>query len=365
VEIRIAGPGSVHTEVLRSIADRAVEIAQTSPNASIVRTNWRQPTKKVVAEYSQERARWSGVSRSDIAMATMRAYDGLPVGQYRERNKLYPIIARSIQTERAHFPGQIDVLPVQPSFSRQSVPLAQVTDSINVNWEEAEIWRFNRRRTVTVQARTPDGVPASRLRADILPQIEHLAEELPPGFRIDWGGEFEDSRDSQQSLIPGMIPAGLIMALTLVALFNAYRPPLIIVSVVPFALIGVTIGLLVMGQPLGFVALLGVMSLSGMMIKNAIVLLDEINLQKSLGKTDYEAVITSALSRLRPVGLAAGTTVLGVIPLLQDVFWVAMAVAIMFGLALGSCITMIGVPVLYACFYKLTPPSSASPESPP
>jgi multidrug efflux pump subunit AcrB len=364
VEARVTGPGSVETGALRSVANQAVQIFQGSPNAAIVRTNWRQKTKKVLAEYSQERARWTGVSRADIAAAARRAFDGIPVGQYREKDKLYPIVARHVQDERQQFPGQIDVLQVMPSFSTQTVPLSQVTDSIDVVWEEAEIWRFNRRRCITVQARTTDGVPASRLRADILPQMEAFAAELPPGFRMDWGGEFEDSRDSQQSLIPGMIPAVLLMALILVTLFNDFRPPLVIVAVVPFALIGVTIGLLVMNQPLGFVALLGVMSLSGMMIKNAIVLLDEINAQKSLGKSDYDAVIISALSRLRPVGLAAGTTVLGVIPLLQDVFWVSMAVSIMFGLALGSVLTMIGVPVLYACIFRLPRPGSQPATTP-
>jgi multidrug efflux pump subunit AcrB len=365
VEIRVAGPGSVETETLRGIADQAVQIVQASPSASIVRTNWRQKTKKVLAEYSQERARWTGVSRSDIAAAAQRAYDGIPVGQYREKDKLYPIIARHVDAEREQFPGQIDLLQVQPAMSTQTVPLSQVTDNIKIVWEEGEIWRFNRRRCITVQARTHDGVPASRVREEILPQIDSFAASLPPGFRVDWGGEFEDSRDSQQSLIPGMIPAGLIMALILVTLFNSYRPPLVIVAVVPFALIGVTLGLLVMGQPLGFVALLGVMSLSGMMIKNAIVLIDEINALKSQGKSDYDAVIISALSRLRPVGLAAGTTVLGVIPLLQDVFWVSMAVAIMFGLALGSCLTMIGVPVLYSCFYNISAPRSETPAPEP
>lgn len=365
VEVRLSGPGSVGTETMRQVADQAVKIVQASPSASIVRTNWRQKTKKVQATYSQERARWTGVSRADIASAAQRAYDGIAVGQFREKDKLYPIIARHIQTEREQFPGQIDLLQVQPSFSTQTVPLSQVTDSIRVDWEEAEIWRFNRRRCVTIQARTPDGVPASRLRADVLPQIDSLAAELPAGFRIEWGGEFEDSRDSQQSLIPGMIPAVLIMALVLVTLFNNFRQPLVIVAVVPFALIGVTLGLLVMGQPLGFVALLGVMSLSGMMIKNAIVLIDEINALKAQGKSDYEAIVISALSRLRPVGLAAGTTVLGVIPLLQDVFWVSMAVSIMFGLALGSGLTMIGVPVLYACFYRVRTPGSETPAAAP
>ncbi|WP_459556706.1 efflux RND transporter permease subunit [Lacunimicrobium album] len=361
VELRIAGPGNVDTETMRTITQDAINIMQDSPHAEIVRTNWRQKTRKVQLDYSEELARWTGVSRSDIAVAAQRAYDGVVVGQYREKDKLYPILARQVNEERAEFPGQMELLQVQPSSSTEMIPLSQVTDSIDVQWEEAEIWRFNRRRVVTIQARTADGVPASRLRNDILPAIKAYAEKLPPGFKIDWGGEFEDSRDSQQSLIPGMVPAVLIVALILVSLFNAFKPPLVIVAVVPFALIGVTIGLLVMGQPLGFVALLGVMSLSGMMIKNAIVLLDEINMQKELGKSDYDAMLIAAMSRLRPVGLAAGTTVLGVIPLLQDVFWVSMAVAIMFGLALGSCLTMIGVPVLYACLYGVPSPEKTTP----
>lgn len=355
-ELRVAGPSSADTETMRKVAAPAEEIFRGSPNAAIVRTNWRQKTKRVVADYSQERARWTGVSREDVANATRRAHDGLTVGQYREKDKLYPILVRHTDAERGQFPGQIDILQVQSSLSGQSIPLSQVTDSVALDWEENSIWRFNRRRTVTVQARTPDGVPASRLLADIQPKIDALAAELPPGFRVEWGGEYEDSRDSQLSLIPGMIPAGLLMALILVGLFNDFRPPLIIVAVVPFAIIGVTIGLLTMNQPLGFVALLGVMSLSGMMIKNAIVLLDEINSQKAMGMSEYDAVVMAAVSRLRPVGLAAGTTVLGVIPLLPDVFWVSMAVSIMFGLALGSVLTMVGVPVLYAIVFRVPTP---------
>ncbi len=135
--------------------------------------------------------------------------------------------------------------------------------------------------------------------------------------------------------------------------FDNVALPLIIAGVIPFALIGVTVGLLTTGQPFGFLALLGLMSLAGMMTKNAIVLLDEINIQKESGKSDYQAVMDAAVSRLRPVMLAAGTTVLGVAPLLQDVFWVAMAVTIMFGLAFGSILTMVLLPVLYACFFPV------------
>ena len=155
-----------------------------------------------------------------------------------------------------------------------------------------------------------------------------------------------------------MIPAAVIVALIIVGLFNSLKPPLIIMCVIPFAAIGITVGLLATGQPFGFLALLGAMSLAGMMIKNAIVLLDEINLQRAEGKLPYQAVIDSAVSRLRPVVLAAATTVLGMIPLLPDVFWVAMAVTIMVGLTFGTILTMIVVPVLYTCFFKLRAPKS-------
>ncbi len=353
VEARISGPAITDADELRGYADEAAEIFAQSPLASVVRTNWRQPVKKVVADYAQEQARWSSVSRANIAQATRRAYDGYVVGQYREQDKLYPVMVRHDAAERKNLPGSIEVLQVQPSTSSRPVPLAQVTRSVDVEWEDNQIWRYARRRTITVQSRTSDGVAATRLLEDIKPDIDKFAETLPAGYRVEWGGEYESSRDSQASLIPGMIPAGLIVALSLVALFNSYRPPLIIVAVVPFAMIGVNIGLLSTGQPLGFVALLGVMSLAGMMIKNAIVLIDEINALKSTGLSDHDAVIGAAVSRLRPVALAAGTTVLGVMPLLPDVFWVSMAVAIMFGLAFGTLLTMILIPVLYAIAFRL------------
>ena len=175
---------------------------------------------------------------------------------------------------------------------------------------------------------------------------------------MEWDGEYLSSKDAQESLIPGMIPMAVIVALILVALFNAYRPLVIIVCLIPFVLIGITMGLLMTGQPFGFVALLGAMSLAGMMIKNGIVLIDQMELELKEGTAPYEAVVNSAVSRLRPVLLAAGTTILGVVPLLKDVFWVSMSVVIMFGLAVGTFLTMILLPVLYCIFYKIKSPQN-------
>jgi multidrug efflux pump subunit AcrB len=349
VEARFSGPAIADPDTLRTLAAQAVEIMEASPHAKVVRTNWRQRAKKVVSDFDQHNARWTGITRENIANSTRRAYDGLQVGLFREQDKLLPIMVRSSEEDRRRFIDTIDTLQIQPPYLTQSVPLSQVARSIEIEWEDPLIWRWDRRRAITVEA-VPVGL-ATTLRDDVIDAIEDI--ELPAGYELMWDGEYRSSRDAQQSLIPGMVPAGILIALICVGLFNAYRPPLIILCVIPFALIGVTVGLLATGQPFGFVALLGAMSLAGMMIKNAIVLLDQIGIEKAAGKSDYHAVVDSAMSRLRPVMLAAATTVLGVVPLLGDVFWVAMAVTIMFGLAFGSILTMVAVPVFYAIFYRV------------
>jgi multidrug efflux pump subunit AcrB len=351
VEARLSGPAIADPQELRKLSNQFADILRASPHASAVQPDGRGQEEKVVVDYNQERARWSGVSRENIARATRRAHDGYEVGQYREQDKLLPILLRNPEEERARIAGTLPNLQIHPTFTASTVPLLQVTSGIDMEWEDPLIWRRDRRRTVTVEARTPDGVPASVLMNDVRPQIEAIT--LPPGYSLEWGGEYEDSRNAQRALIPGLVPAAVIMAITVVALFNAFRPPLIILCVIPFAMIGVSVGLLATGQPFGFLALLGAMSLVGMMVKNAIVLLDQVNIELRAGKSQYDALMDATLSRFRPVMLAAGTTVLGVIPLLQDVFWVAMAVTIMFGLAFGTLLTMVLLPVLYACFYRI------------
>lgn len=361
-EARFSGPAIADKDVLRELSQEGVRILEDSPFAKEVRTDWRQRTKKIVPVYDANRGRWTNVTRPDVARATRRAYDGFTVGQFRERDKLLPIILRHTEPERSEFVAGMDVLQVRAGaagagMSTDSVPLSQVTAGIDMDWEDPIIWRYNRRRAITVQC-SPDDVTAPTLRADVLADFENI--ELPSGYELMWDGEYKSTVDGQAGLIPGIVPAFLVVALIVVALFNAYRPPLIILCTIPFAAIGITFGLLITGAAFGFLALLGAMSLSGMMIKNAIVLLDQINLERADGKGIYQAIVDSALSRLRPVVLAAATTVLGVIPLLQDVFWVSMAVTIMFGLAFGTLLTMVLIPVLYACFFRVPVPEEGS-----
>jgi multidrug efflux pump subunit AcrB len=352
-ELRIGGPSIADPGVLRSLADRVSAIVEGSPLSGSVRTDWRQRVQKVVPEYNQERARWAVVTREDIAYTTKRAYDGRQIGLYREKDDLIPIVLRHVEEERESV-SNMKALQVQPRMSTYTIPLSQVTDDVKTQWEDSLIWRRDRRRTITVQSNPAFGVTLPTLRTSVLADIEAI--ELPPGYTIEWGGEHEDTVDSQAALIPGVIPTVAVILFIIEALFNAFRPPLIIVLTIPFAAIGITAGLLSTGTPFGFLALLGAMSLSGMMIKNAIVLLDEINLQLESGKSSYQAVVDSALSRLRPVVLAAATTVLGVIPLLQDVFWVGLAVTIMAGLTFGTILTMVLVPTLYCTLFRVKSP---------
>lgn len=262
-------------------------------------------------------------------------------------------MVRQVEEERKNI-DSLDTIQIQPSGSTHTIPLSQITDGVYTEWVDPIVQRRDRRRTITVQANPIAGHTLPELRQAVVEQIEAI--NLPVGYTMEWGGEHESSKDSQASLLPGVVPAVAIMAFIVVALFNALRPPLIIALTIPFAAIGITSGLLVTGAPFGFVALLAAMSLAGMMIKNAIVLLDEVNLNLASGMETYESVINAALSRVKPVLLAAATTVLGVIPLLQDVFWVGLAVVIMAGLSFGTILTMIVVPVLYAIFYRIKSP---------
>ena len=355
-EARISGPAVADPDVLRRLSVQVTDILATSPMAGLYQTDWRQRVQKVVPVYNDERGRWAGVSREDIAGATKRAFDGRTVGLYREQDDLIPIVIRQVEAERRNV-GGLDVIQVQPGASTHTVPLAQVTDSVQTRWEDPLIWRRDRRRTITVQANPVLGATLTDLRNTVVEEIEQI--ELPPGYTLEWGGEYESSTDAQTSLLPGMIPAAIIMAFIVVALFNAMRPPLVILFTIPFAMIGVIWGLLGTGAPFGFVALLAAMSLVGMMIKNAVVLLDQADLNLEEGMDRYEAIIGAALSRVRPVVLAAATTVLGVIPLLQDVFWIGLAITLMAGLTFGTILTMVLVPVLYSTLYRIKSPASA------
>lgn len=356
-ELRITGPAEADLKQLRQLGEQGMDILKASPHAKQIRTDMRQRVQKVVLDYDQEHARWAGVVRSNVAEATRRVFDGLPIGLYREGDDLLPIMLRSEEEDRKNAAGSLDVIQVRPVLSTKTLPLSQVTEDINLAWEESVITRWNRRRQVAIQA-SPDGVTFPALRSEVIEQFDDM--KLPPGYKMEWDGEYKSTRDAQLSLVPGGVPALVVTLLIIVALFNSLRPPLIMALAIPFAIIGISAVLYPTQTSFGFIALLGALSLVGMMLKNSIVLIDEINLNQSNGLSPYDSTVMAAISRLRPVVLAAATTVLGVIPLLQDAFWVSMALTIMAGLTFGTVITMILVPVLYAIFYRIPSPEKAA-----
>jgi multidrug efflux pump subunit AcrB len=283
-----------------------------------------------------------------VAQAMAEAFQGRLVGYYREDDLQIPIILRAEDHLRQDISSAQNVQIWSP-IAQRMIPLRQVVSGFETSFEDEIVNRRDRKRTIIIYADPEEGL-ASALFNRVRPPVEAL--ELPPGYELEWGGEYEDSGKAQAALA-GSIPVFVLaMILVTVVLFNSLRQPLVIWLCVPLALIGVTLGLLSTGQPFGFMALLGFLSLMGMLIKNAIVLIDQINIEEAEGKELLTAIIDAGVSRLRPVAMAALTTALGMIPLLMDAFFASMAITIIGGLMFATVLTMVVVPVFYAMFYK-------------
>jgi multidrug efflux pump subunit AcrB len=345
IQARLSGPDE---NLLRELAGQVKTILHADADSKAIRTDWRQRVKAVRPIVAEKQANLNGISRSDIAFALLEGFQGKRVGVYREGDLLLPIFLRAEEVNRSNIEN-LNNLQIWSSTAEAMIPLRQVVTSFETVFEDEIIMRRNRKRTITVFA-DPIAGPAAELFSRVRTQVEAI--DLPAGYELEWGGEYEDSANAQAGLAASIPMFVLIMVLITVMLFNSLRQPLIIWLVVPLALIGVTLGLLSTNQPFGFMALLGFLSLMGMLIKNAIVLIDEINLQSGAGKELTSAIVDAGVSRLRPVAMAASTTALGMIPLLFDAFFVAMAVTIIAGLIFATLLTMVVVPVLYATFYK-------------
>ncbi|BFM14010.1 efflux RND transporter permease subunit [Maricurvus nonylphenolicus] len=346
VEVRFSGPDP---RELRRLSEEAKAILMAE-GGTAVRDNWRQRVKVVRPVYADQQAKSAGISREDLNRALETNFTGTTVGLYREYDDLIPIISRAPVVERQDV-AQIGNIQVWSPATNNMIPIRQVVSSFETRWEDAQIHRLNRKRTITAGGEPPLGELPSEMFARIRPQIEAI--ELPVGYDMEWGGEYESSTDAQTALAGGIPGSVVMMILITVILFNTVKHPLIIWLTVPLAVIGVAAGLLATGEPFGFMPLLGFLSLMGMLIKNAIVLIDQINLDLAEGKKPFVAVLDAAVSRCRPVLMAAGTTVLGMIPLLTDDFFVGMAVTIMAGLSFASILTLIVVPVLYVILYRV------------
>ena len=347
IEARFRGPDSA---VLRDLAEQAKQIMWQHHNTATVSSNWGERTKVATVEFATTRAESIGISRTEVSSSLATSFSGSSAGLYREGKDLLPIVVRLPESQRSDIETLDDVM-VWSNAAGQFVPIGQVSDGSTTRWEDPVIHRLNRTRTITIACEQVEGT-ADALFRELRPAIEAIA--LPDGYSLEWGGEYESSTEANQKLMAKVPLAFAMMFFISVMLFNTLRHPVIIFLGLPLAIIGVTAGLLVFNMPFGFMSLLGFLSLSGMLIKNEIVLLDQINIELAKGTPPLQAVIESAVSRVRPVSLAAFTTVLGMVPLLWDPFFGAMAVTIMGGLTFATVLTLIVVPVLYCTFFRIT-----------
>ena len=348
IEAVFKGPDAA---VLRRLANEAKAILAADSASLMVKDDWRRQVPVVQPIYSENKGERVGVSRSDVANALQTNFSGRQIGVYREGDDLIPIISRAPEAERKE-PLGIATIPIVSPSSGRVVPLMQVGENVGFIWRNNKFLREDRILTIKAQADPIPGVAADDLFGRVKPQIEAI--ELPSGYSLEWGGEFGDSSEAQGNLA-STIPLGLLaMVLVVVLLFNKIRQPIIIWSVVPLAIIGVVVGLTTTGTPLEFMGILGLLSLSGLLIQNSLVLVDHTDNLIAGGMPRFDALVESAASRLRPVTMGAFTTVLGVIPLYFDAFFRSMTVVLVFGLSFATLITLAITPVLYAMFFKIS-----------
>lgn len=349
IEARFSGPDP---DILRSLSTQAKNILYQQPNIVGIRDDWKKRTKVIRPQFSEAQARRVGISKQDLDDVLQMSYSGKAIGLYRDGTTLLPVIARPPEDERTNI-DTIHSLQIWSPVYNRYISIEQVVQNFTVEWEDAIINRRDRKRTITVIANA--NLLGDDTSNDLFKKVRDKIEaiELPKDYSLVWGGEVESSADANSALM-GSIPLGIIiMFIITVLLFNTLKQPLIIWSLAPMALIGVAFGLLITGSPFTFMALLGFISLVGMLLKNGIVLVDQINLELTEDKNIYHAIFDSAVSRVRPVSMAAATTILGMIPLLFDAFFSSMAVTIMFGLGFATILTLIVIPAIYSIVYQV------------
>ncbi|WP_058960752.1 efflux RND transporter permease subunit [Type-E symbiont of Plautia stali] len=347
IEVRIKGPDP---DRMRLIASEVGDILAQDPATDSVRNDWQNRSKVIRPQFNPALGRELGVDKQEIDNALQMNFTGSRVGLYREGADLLPVVVRPPASERQDANHLNNVL-VWSQSQQHYIPLSNVVSGFNLEWEDPLILRRDRSRVLTVM--TDPSPLSSDTSGDILsrvrPQIDQLT--LPHGYSIEWGGDAENSSEAQQGVFTTLPLGYLVMFVITVLMFSSLKNAVAIWLTVPLALIGVTPGFLLTGIPFGFMALIGLLSLSGMLIRNGIVLVEEIEQQKQ-SKAQHDAILYAATSRLRPILLTAFTTVLGLAPLLRDVFFQSMAVVIMFGLGFATILTLLVLPVIYACFHR-------------
>lgn len=345
IEARFLGPDAA---VLDSLANVAIEIMRRNPKVADARNEWGNMTMMFRPIYDPVKAGAIGITKANMMESVKSINDGLPVGIYRDNEKQVPVLLKSNATDiiNASQLGDFSVWNGQ-----KSAPLSQITQSIETVWEYPQIRTYNRRLSMAAMCGVVPQATMSEVHGEIREEIEAI--DLPEGYSFFWDSQFKDQSEGLQALTKFFPLAFLMLVVILVALFGNFREPIIIICILPLSLIGVAVGMLLTGFEFGFFPIAGWLGLLGMIIKNVIVLIDEINVQHRSGVDLYNSIVEATVSRTRPVLMAATTTIFGMVPLLFDVAFGGMAATIIFGLTFATMLTLFAIPALYAIFYKV------------
>jgi multidrug efflux pump subunit AcrB len=337
-------------KVLRELTNKAKEIMRAEPLVENVRDGWGERTLKFEPVYSQNKGRMANVTRTEMATAIQRVTDGQQIGTYREKDWVMPILLKDVNRDYYDY-SNLGSLPIMSSTG-EIVSLEQISEGLNLDWEERVITKYNRERFIAAQCDPIPGIGNKEIEAILMPLIEDIT--LPPGYSLWWDGIYEDQTLSSEAIMSQMPIAIILILSILMLLFGDFRKTFIVILMVPLVMIGVSFAFLSSGLFFGFFAILGLLGLVGMVIKNAIVLLDQADLEMKVnGKSKYQSIVLAARSRAIPVSMAAGTTILGMTPLLPDPMFGGMAVTIMGGLFVATLLTIIVLPVFYAIIFGL------------
>lgn len=349
VQFRVSGE---HTDRVQEIAHKVAERVRANPHVTNVNLDWDEPSKIVRLDIDQERARVLGVSTAQVSQFLTSSLSGLSVSTYREGNELVEILLRGPEDERS----RLDLLGslAVPTSNGTSVPLSQIAN-VEYAFEDGIIWHRDRLPTVTVRADIRNELTPPTVVAQILPTLEEIRSQLPQGYLLETGGTVEDSARGQNSINAGL-PLFLLVVVTLLMLqLRSFSRTALVLLTAPLGLIGVTLALLIFRVPFGFVAMLGTIALAGMIMRNSVILVDQIQQDIDAGHDRWHAVIDATVRRFRPIVLTALASVLAMIPLSRSAFFGPMAVAIMGGLTVATVLTLFFLPALYAAWFKVKP----------
>jgi multidrug efflux pump subunit AcrB len=358
VQYRVSGPD---VNEVRDIALRLAAIVASQPTAKQVNFDWMEPARMVRIDIDQDQARLLGLSSQALAGVMNSVVTGSVVTQLRDDIYLVDVVARAVDEQRVSLATLRNIQV--PLAGGRTVPLSQLA-TFEFDQEFPLVWRRDRVPTLTVQADVAEGALPESVVSALAADVDRLRATLPPGYGIEVGGTVEESANSQASVL-AVVPLMLFLMITFLMIqLQSFNRLALVLIVVPMAMVGVVAALLLFGRPLGFVAILGILALIGMIARNAVILIEQIDADRELGMAPWDAVVAASVSRFRPIMLTAISTVLGLIPIAVTVFWGPMAIAIMGGFLVGTVVTLIFLPALYVAWYRIKAPSPGDIKAP-